>query len=617
MASDFSTLSDFKSKDKDKKLRLQNILAKPIELSGSYLPPSHSKSQSEKNFIDGILKDNFVFAGIGDDEKESLIDAFEKHSVNKGTTIITQGEVADFFYIIEKGSVVYNVNNKVVGKAKSGDHFGELALLYNSPRSATCIAEKDCQLWRLEQETFRRTVAGHSMQHDEMGKNILKKIPFLQDVDDDYLTKIFAATTTKVFPKGEVLVSKGEPGKMFYILKKGKVKVTDISAGGKDYGDIILESGDYFGERAIVTDEPRAANVTAIEDVVVFCLTREVFLEVLGPLSALILQSKDRQCLRGIPAFAKSDLHPYEFTSLAEVIVEVFIPKGTYFCKQNRLTKGKICLIRSGKVSIEGKEPLQFIGKGGYFGEETLITTEGDQKVIAQNTIQFVEDSALGYLPISSIEAIVQDLSRLHIPSPVTEPLLDSPSIEPDDLMKHSLLGVGTFGRVWLVSNTKDCTDTAYALKVQNKADLIEKKQAAGVVREKKLMESINHPFIVRLVASYQDKDSVYMLLHLVQGGELYTLMNSTDTKSLPEDQVKFYSAGILEGLVYMHRRFILYRDLKPENVMIDKDGYTVIVDLGFAKIVPDKTYTLCGTPLYLAPEVILSRGTIVSFSSL
>ena len=87
----------------------------------------------------------------------------------------------------------------------------------------------------------------------------------------------------------------------------------------------------------------------------------------------------------------------------------MFIPKGTYFCKQNRLTKGKICLIRSGKVSIEGKEPLQFIGKGGYFGEETLITTEGDQKVIAQNTIQFVEDSALGYLPISSIEAIVQD----------------------------------------------------------------------------------------------------------------------------------------------------------------------------------------------------------------
>lgn len=154
-------------------------------------------------------------------------------------------------------------------------------------------------------------------------------------------------------------------------------------------------------------------------------------------------------------------------------------------------------------------------------------------------------------------------------------------------------------------------------MKVQNKADLIEKKQAAGVVREKKLMESINHPFIVRLVASYQDKDSVYMLLHLVQGGELYNLMNSTDTKSLPEDQVKFYSAGILEGLVYMHRRFILYRDLKPENVMIDKDGYTVIVDLGFAKIVPDKTYTLCGTPLYLAPEVILSRGTILSFSSL
>lgn len=77
----------------------------------------------------------------------------------------------------------------------------------------------------------------------------------------------------------------------------------------------------------------------------------------------------------------------------------------------------------------------------------------------------------------------------------------------------------------------------------------------------------------------------------------------------LPEIATKFYAAGILEGLTYMHRRHIVYRDLKPENVLLDSDGYPVIVDFGFSKVVTDKTYTFCGTPLYLAPEIVLSRG--------
>lgn len=71
----------------------------------------------------------------------------------------------------------------------------------------------------------------------------------------------------------------------------------------------------------------------------------------------------------------------------------------------------------------------------------------------------------------------------------------------------------------------------------------------------------------------------------------------------------RFYAANILEGLSYMHRRHIIYRDLKPENVLLDSDGYTVIVDLGFAKVIKDKTYTFCGTPLYLAPEIITQKG--------
>jgi protein kinase A len=94
-----------------------------------------------------------------------------------------------------------------------------------------------------------------------------------------------------------------------------------------------------------------------------------------------------------------------------------------------------------------------------------------------------------------------------------------------------------------------------------------------------------------------------------VQGGELFSVVHAGQNKGLPEKDAQFYCACVLEGLGHMHQRSICYRDLKPENVLVDSKGYCVIVDLGFCKIVVDKTYTLCGTPEYLAPEVIMSKG--------
>lgn len=107
----------------------------------------------------------------------------------------------------------------------------------------------------------------------------------------------------------------------------------------------------------------------------------------------------------------------------------------------------------------------------------------------------------------------------------------------------------------------------------------------------------------------YQDEKNIMMLLQLVPGGELYGYMKMYKRHRIPETHAKFYASGILEALSYMHHRDVLYRDLKPENVLIDSDGYIVIVDMGFAKIVKDKTFTNCGTPWYIAPEVIVGKG--------
>ena len=144
-----------------------------------------------------------------------------------------------------------------------------------------------------------------------------------------------------------------------------------------------------------------------------------------------------------------------------------------------------------------------------------------------------------------------------------------------------------------------------FALKVQSKEDDLRKDSAAmSIKQEISAIQKLNHPFIVNLVNTYQDEKSHYMLLGLINGGELWSVIHQEDeesgewTSGISEQQGRFYSLVVADTRAYMHRQHYVYRDLKPENVMIDDDGYPVIVDFGFAKDISkaagDKTYTFC-----------------------
>jgi len=164
---------------------------------------------------------------------------------------------------------------------------------------------------------------------------------------------------------------------------------------------------------------------------------------------------------------------------------------------------------------------------------------------------------------------------------------------------------VGTFGTVKLVVAGE--TGDAYALKCMRKAKVYEMGQVEHIISESKLLNECEHPFIVRLVRCFEDAGSIYMLLELTLGGELFSVLRNE--KCFPERRCCFYSAMIVAAFEYMHEKKIIYRDLKPENLLIDADGYLKVVDFGFAKRVEDRTWTVCGTPEYMAPEIILNKG--------
>jgi len=599
-----------KAKQDDAAVRLKNVFAAPLTMVADFVAPVIPKSEEDADFIRAALGDNFVFDSLEPAELTTLVKAFEKHQARAGETIITQGETGDYFYIIQKGEVKFVVDGDDVGSAGPSKSFGELALLYDCPRAATCRSDTPCTLWRVDQNTFRKILASHTMSNDAAVGDILRKVPFLADVEKNHLQRITDALTEVKFKVGDVIVKKGDVGKVFYICKTGKVKVSDIEVGGTKYDDQTLGAGDYFGERAIVTEEPRVATITAVEETVCLCLSREVFLKVLGDLSGLVMKSQDKRKIRAIPVFDKADLKDYEFDTLVGLIEDITFEAGEEVSVAGVEARPCIGLVREGKLAVksaDGSATEREITQGGYFGEDTITpANKGGKTIKATQTIIAEEKTVIGTIALSTIESVIGSLDRLETKK---VDLLDK-SIKMSDLKKHRILGVGTFGQVWLVSKKGSTSDDdVYALKIQVKRELLNHQQVDGVLREKNIMATIDHPFIIKLVNTYQDDRSLYMLLRLVQGGELFSVLHTDTRDGVSEKAAMFYSAGILEGLSYMHRRNILYRDLKPENVLIDSKGYTVIVDLGFAKVVPEKTYTLCGTPLYLAPEVILSRG--------
>ncbi|CAF1400774.1 unnamed protein product [Rotaria sordida] len=181
-------------------------------------------------------------------------------------------------------------------------------------------------------------------------------------------------------------------------------------------------------------------------------------------------------------------------------------------------------------------------------------------------------------------------------------------------------LGRGAFGSVkevkyirdpipdYLQSNDNTSKSHRIALKIINKKSAHKMKQEEHVVNEKRILQSLHFPFIIRFYFSFKDNANLYIGLELIEGGELFRHLR--DCEKFDEKKSKFYSSQIILALEYLHLLGIVYRDLKPENLLIDRYGYIKMCDFGFAKKIDrGKAYTLCGTPEFLAPEIILGRG--------
>ncbi|KAI5960641.1 PKAR [Candida pseudojiufengensis] len=256
--------------------------------SESWKPPQNNLSSTEEESLAKSLKNNFLFKQLDANSKKTVISALQSKNFKKDSIIIKQGDEGDFFYIIESGTVDFYVNDSKVNSSGDGSSFGELALMYNSPRAATAIAASDVTVWALDRLTFRRILLEGTFNRRLMYEDFLKDIEILKSLTDQERSKLADALSTEMYHNGDNIVVEGEKGENFYLIESGTCQVFNTKLGEIKK----LGKGDYFGELALIKELPRQATVKALDNVIVATLGKSGFQRLLGPVVE-VLKDKD------------------------------------------------------------------------------------------------------------------------------------------------------------------------------------------------------------------------------------------------------------------------------------------------------------------------------------
>ncbi|ODV91343.1 hypothetical protein CANCADRAFT_15843, partial [Tortispora caseinolytica NRRL Y-17796] len=262
--------------------RRTSVSAESMVFSQGWKPPVFPKSADQTSRLEKSVSDNFIFRALREDSLKLVIQALEEVPHDKtaaGCVIVKQGDHGDYFYIVESGDLRVIIDGVQVGTVGPSGSFGELALLHNAPRAATVEAITDTVLWRLDRVTFRRILFEGTSKRRALYESFLKEVPVLSVLKDYELLRLADALDSRTYAPGEIIVKEGDAGDAFFIIESGDAEV--IKEGSGKVQD--LHKGDYFGELALLYDQPRAATVKAVTKVTVATLKKNGFQRLLGP----------------------------------------------------------------------------------------------------------------------------------------------------------------------------------------------------------------------------------------------------------------------------------------------------------------------------------------------
>ncbi|XP_068252952.1 cGMP-dependent protein kinase 1-like [Nyctibius grandis] len=413
---------------------------------------------------------------------------------------------------------------------------------------------------------------------------------------------------------GDTVLAEGAEGTAMYIVAEGQLSVSQRGRRLRTLGP-----GDVFGELAILYHCRRTATVRALGPVRLWAIDRHRY-RAIATSNARQRRAETLGCLRTVPWLrALSDTH---LAKLLDAMEECTFAPGHVIIHEGDEGENFYIVLR-GEVRVSRRaggreEQLRVLGPGEHFGELSLLqNTRRTASCQAQGHVTclaMAKEDFLEIIPFCPPQPAEQAVGGT--PGGWGSPSLRQPPVRLEELAavryeegerrgQRVVLGTGGFGRVELVR----CRGRLFALKRIRKAWVVRTRQQEHVRTERRVLAGSTCPFVVGLFGTFRDGQHVYLLLEFCPGGELWTKLR--EVRCFEEPLAVFCCACVVEALEYLHGRGVVYRDLKPENLMLDQRGYVKLVDFGFAKELGrgEKTYSFCGTPEYLAPEMLRQEG--------
>lgn len=602
-----------------------------------------------------------ILSSLTKDERDKLGGALDEVEFAPNEVVFRQGDDGDTFFLVKEGVAQVSINSNVVCELSSGDYFGEQSILKDQKRGATITAVGDTslKLWKLTKDKFQalfkddrinvnflernngvifeqargavvaanfegtgdmddkfKNTSPYSDDKFELVQRAVNKCLLFQQLDQTQRKMVVNVMQQVKVKSGDVIIKEGEDGDTFYVVEDGKFDVYQYDKDLQD--DKVVDNkvmGDCFGELALMYNAPRNATVVASSDATLRSVRQHVF-------SRLVREAREKQVYQFSEWLKEVELlkplSNFERLHLVEAIELVDFDKGTILFDQGDagdamyvVVEGAVNFsIKNDKgeyTKIEG--PKGTCHPGDYFGERALMNN-APRKAAASCG----EFSRLLKIDRTAFEAILGPLSSIMkkkeetYADTTTHVKVDSfkqADVKFENLVTKQVLGKGSYGFVTLVEDAK--TKILYALKAVSKMRVVETNQKAHIFNEKNLLARVDFPFLIKLHATFKDRDMLYFLMEPARGGELFRILRRC--RAFPVQQAKFYAGCVILGFEYLHKQNLIYRDLKPENLLLDEHGYCKITDFGFLKEVVSKTYTMCGTPEYMAPEIVQQKG--------
>jgi len=595
-----------------------------------------------------------LFMRLSPDTYPILAGACTHAKFEAGRCIVTQGEEGKDFFIISLGEAEVVITSaegqqQKVATLKRGDYFGENALLRSEPRSATIKAMQDVETLKISQDKFMELGLHEQIQFaqrarkrvgaGQAGELVVKEpspktpaerklmeatlrnneaINTMRKLDATCIRQIIDISWKEEVEAGKEIIKEGDlTADYFYICQSGKFEVY-MTQKGKPKLMQTVASGGSFGELALLYQAPRAATVKAKETSSVWVIDRKNFKDILMKVSDERIKSYVKY-LDMVEIL--SSLLAEEKLKMARALSEMHYGENEVIIKQGDvgmsfyiLYEGEVSITVDGtqKTRLEASEERGLVQ---FFGERALLNNEpraATVTVCSKSAKVLVLDRHAFNLLLGPLEDIIKNKDRQM--KPVAPPaggrqwasLSYKTKILKDDLQRVGLLGAGGFGAVELWEH-KD-TGITYAMKSISKGWLVKTGMRQSIIAEKNIMSMTKSDFIIKLHETYNSDQFIYFLMEPALGGELFSIYHKKGLYG-SEEHARFYCGGVILAFEHLHTRHVIYRDLKPENLLLCEKGHLKLTDMGLAKFVIGRTYTTCGTPEYFAPEIIASTG--------